>query len=147
LVCILFSVYSGHHSILVPPLEVELNPCIWLATVSNYKVRDTFCSYSVMELCTKGLRSSVLELKVSCMHLCGPGLCLFFFPLYQWYQIFESSPDQANLRHSCFIFIFLFFVLKQTSFTYSSFNSLTFDSNNGTLLRRYLKVQARQHNL
>jgi hypothetical protein len=58
------SVYSGHHSLLVPPCEVELNPCIWLATVSNYKVRDTFCSYSVMELCTKGLRSSVLDLKV-----------------------------------------------------------------------------------
>jgi hypothetical protein len=36
-----------------------------LATVAHYKVRDTFCSYSVMELCTKGLRASVLELKVS----------------------------------------------------------------------------------
>ncbi len=31
------SVYSGHHSILVPPVEVELNPCIWLATVSHFK--------------------------------------------------------------------------------------------------------------
>lgn len=58
------SVYSGHHSILVPPVEVELNPCIWLATVSHFKVRDTFCSYSVMELCTKGLRASVIDLKV-----------------------------------------------------------------------------------
>jgi len=57
------SVYSGHHSILVPPGEVEINPCIWLATVSHFKVRDTFCSYSVMETCTKGLRNSVLELK------------------------------------------------------------------------------------
>jgi acyl-CoA synthetase (AMP-forming)/AMP-acid ligase II len=60
----LSSVYSGHHSILVPPVEVELNPCIWLATVSHFKVRDTFCSYSVMELCTKGLRASVIDLKV-----------------------------------------------------------------------------------
>lgn len=33
----IFSVYSGHHSILVPPVEVEINPCIWLATVSHYK--------------------------------------------------------------------------------------------------------------
>ncbi|CAF0872512.1 unnamed protein product [Brachionus calyciflorus] len=70
------SVYSGHHSILVPPVEVEINPCIWLATVSHYKVRDTFCSYSVMELCTKGLRSSVIDLKsrginLSCVRTCA----------------------------------------------------------------------------
>jgi acyl-CoA synthetase (AMP-forming)/AMP-acid ligase II len=58
------SVYSGHHSILIPPIEVEQNPCIWLATVSHFKVRDTFCSYSVMELCTKGLRASMADLKV-----------------------------------------------------------------------------------
>jgi acyl-CoA synthetase (AMP-forming)/AMP-acid ligase II len=59
------SIYSGHHSILVPPSEVESNPCIWLATVSHFKVRDTFCSYSVMELCTKGLQASIVDLKVS----------------------------------------------------------------------------------
>lgn len=28
-------------------------------------VRDTFCSYGVMELCTKGLGSSIAQLKVS----------------------------------------------------------------------------------
>lgn len=65
------SVYSGHHSILVPPIEVEINPCIWLATVSHFKVRDTFCSYSVMELCTKGLRSSVIDLKVILIKFCS----------------------------------------------------------------------------
>ena len=27
-------------------------------------VRDTFCSYSVMELCTKGLSTSIVDLKV-----------------------------------------------------------------------------------
>lgn len=31
------SVYSGHHSILIPPSEVEVNPAIWLTTVSQYK--------------------------------------------------------------------------------------------------------------
>ncbi|XP_033838272.2 disco-interacting protein 2 homolog C isoform X2 [Periophthalmus magnuspinnatus] len=51
----LCSVYSGHQSILIPPSELELNPSLWLSAVSQYKVRDTFCSYSVMELCTKGL--------------------------------------------------------------------------------------------
>ncbi|KAK4337153.1 hypothetical protein RND71_043371 [Anisodus tanguticus] len=51
----LSSVYSGHHSILIPPTEVELNSSLWLTTLSQYKVRDTFCSYGVMELCTKEL--------------------------------------------------------------------------------------------
>uniref|UniRef100_A0A8C9RBF1 Disco-interacting protein 2 homolog C n=1 Tax=Scleropages formosus TaxID=113540 RepID=A0A8C9RBF1_SCLFO len=51
----LCSVYSGHQSILIPPSELEVNPALWLLAVSQYRVRDTFCSYSVMELCTKGL--------------------------------------------------------------------------------------------
>lgn len=58
------SVYSGHHTILIPPSEVELNPEVWLTAVSQYKVRDTFCSYGVMELCTKDLGSSIQQLKV-----------------------------------------------------------------------------------
>ncbi|EEC00690.1 disco-interacting protein, putative, partial [Ixodes scapularis] len=69
------SVYSGHHSILIPPSEVEVNPAIWLTTVSHFKVRDTFCSYGVMELCTKGLGSSIAQLKqrgvnLSCVRTC-----------------------------------------------------------------------------
>ncbi|KAM8849129.1 disco-interacting protein 2 homolog C isoform 5-T7 [Spinachia spinachia] len=51
----LCSVHSGHQSVLIPPSELEANPSLWLSAVSQYKVRDTFCSYSVMELCTKGL--------------------------------------------------------------------------------------------
>uniref|UniRef100_A0A3B5MB23 Uncharacterized protein n=1 Tax=Xiphophorus couchianus TaxID=32473 RepID=A0A3B5MB23_9TELE len=51
----LCSVYSGHQSILIPPVELETNPALWLLAVSQLRVRDTFCSYSVMELCTKGL--------------------------------------------------------------------------------------------
>lgn len=59
----LSSVYSGHHTILIPPSEVEANPALWLTAVSQYKVRDTFCSYGVMELCTRGLGGSVSQLK------------------------------------------------------------------------------------
>ena len=59
----LSSVYSGHHTILIPPSEVEANPALWLTAVSQYKVRDTFCSYGVMELCTRGLGGSVGQLK------------------------------------------------------------------------------------
>lgn len=58
------SVYSGHQSILIPPMELESNLFLWLSTVSQYKIRDTFCSYSVMELCTKGLGNQVEMLKV-----------------------------------------------------------------------------------
>merc|ERR1719295_2034452 len=60
---VLSSVYSGHHTILIPPSEVEANPALWLTAVSQYKVRDTFCSYGVMELCTRGLGGSVQQLK------------------------------------------------------------------------------------
>uniref|UniRef100_A0A8C0JFF5 Disco interacting B n=1 Tax=Chelonoidis abingdonii TaxID=106734 RepID=A0A8C0JFF5_CHEAB len=60
----LCSVYSGHQSILIPPMELESNLFLWLSTVSQYKIRDTFCSYSVMELCTKGLGNQIEVLKV-----------------------------------------------------------------------------------
>lgn len=72
------SVYSGHQSILIPPSELETNPALWLLAVSQYKVRDTFCSYSVMELCTKGLGSQTESLKVS-----GSAL-LHALPPAQW---------------------------------------------------------------
>uniref|UniRef100_A0A8C2HBP6 Disco-interacting protein 2 homolog Ba n=1 Tax=Cyprinus carpio TaxID=7962 RepID=A0A8C2HBP6_CYPCA len=59
------SVYSGHQSILIPPMELETSLPLWLSTLSQYKIRDTFCSYSVMELCTKGLGTQTEALKVS----------------------------------------------------------------------------------
>ncbi|CAL8240921.1 unnamed protein product [Merluccius merluccius] len=71
----LCSVYSGHQSILVPPLELETNASLWLSAVSQYKVRVTFCSYSVMEMCTKGLgaQTDALRLRnvnLSCVRTC-----------------------------------------------------------------------------
>ncbi|XP_051971292.1 disco-interacting protein 2 homolog C isoform X1 [Xyrauchen texanus] len=59
----LCSVYSGHQSILIPPSELEVNPALWLLAVSQFRVRDTFCSYSVMELCTKALGLQTESLK------------------------------------------------------------------------------------
>ncbi len=59
-----FSVYSGHQSILIPPFELESCLSLWLSTLSQYRIRDTFCSYSVMELCTKGLGTQTELLKV-----------------------------------------------------------------------------------
>ncbi|XP_053483566.1 disco-interacting protein 2 homolog A isoform X2 [Ictalurus furcatus] len=71
----LCSVYSGHQSVLVPPLELESNVSVWLSAVSQYKVRVTFCSYSVMEMCTKGLGSQTEALRLrninlSCVRTC-----------------------------------------------------------------------------
>uniref|UniRef100_A0A3P9IS65 Disco-interacting protein 2 homolog A n=1 Tax=Oryzias latipes TaxID=8090 RepID=A0A3P9IS65_ORYLA len=71
----LCSVYSGHQSILVPPLELESNVSLWLTAVSQYKVRITFCSYSVMEMCTKGLGTQTEALRLrnvnlSCVRTC-----------------------------------------------------------------------------
>eukprot|EP00064_Thunnus_orientalis_P010356 superscaffoldBa00001401_g10382 len=74
-VCFCSSVYSGHQSILIPPLELESSLPLWLSTLSQYKIRDTFCSYSVMELCTKGLGTQTEMLKarglnLSCVRSC-----------------------------------------------------------------------------
>ncbi|XP_076975384.1 disco-interacting protein 2 homolog A isoform X6 [Tamandua tetradactyla] len=71
----LCSVYSGHQSVLVPPLELESNVALWLSAVSQYKARVTFCSYSVMEMCTKGLgaQTGTLRMKgvnLSCVRTC-----------------------------------------------------------------------------
>lgn len=59
-----FSVYSGHQSVLIPPFELESCLSLWLSTLTQYRIRDTFCSYSVMELCTKGLGTQTELLKV-----------------------------------------------------------------------------------
>uniref|UniRef100_A0A8B9RJ85 Disco-interacting protein 2 homolog Bb n=1 Tax=Astyanax mexicanus TaxID=7994 RepID=A0A8B9RJ85_ASTMX len=71
----LASVYSGHQSILIPPLELESSLSLWLSTLSQYRIRDTFCSYSVMELCTKGLggQTEILKtrgLNLACVRSC-----------------------------------------------------------------------------
>jgi hypothetical protein len=42
MVCYVCSIYSGHHSILVPPSEVEVNPAVWLTSVSNYNGTHIF---------------------------------------------------------------------------------------------------------
>lgn len=49
----------------MPPLELESNVSLWLSAVSQYKARVTFCSYSVMEMCTKGLGAQTGVLRVS----------------------------------------------------------------------------------
>ncbi|CAI5437505.1 unnamed protein product [Caenorhabditis angaria] len=59
----LSSVYSGHHTTLIPPAEVEAQPALFLTTLSNLKVRDCFTTYSTLELCCLQLASQVETLK------------------------------------------------------------------------------------
>ena len=71
----LSSVYSGHHTTLIPPAEVEAQPTLWLTTVSNLKARDTFTSYNIMDLCVRELTNQVPTLKekqvnLSCLRTC-----------------------------------------------------------------------------
>src|SRR4051812_11625815 len=72
----LSSIYSGHKSILISPAEMEKDPSVWLSTVSQQKIRDTFCSYGVMEACVRELGSQVQQLKernginLSCLRTC-----------------------------------------------------------------------------
>ena len=37
------SVYSGHHTILIPPGDLETNPALWLSVVSQYKGNNCVC--------------------------------------------------------------------------------------------------------
>ncbi|PIO67507.1 AMP-binding enzyme [Teladorsagia circumcincta] len=71
----LSSIYSGHHTILIPPSEVEASPSLWLSTVSTLKARDTFATYGVLGLCVQELASQVPTLKekgvsLSCVRTC-----------------------------------------------------------------------------
>lgn len=72
----LAGVYAGHHSLLIAPQELEHNPAIWLDTVSKYKVRDTFCSYSVMEMSVRELASQVTTLKEKGVNLASLRTCV-----------------------------------------------------------------------
>ena len=56
----LTGVYSGHHSVITAPSELEQNPAMWLQGISTHKIRDTFCSYSVLETCTRELGSGAM---------------------------------------------------------------------------------------
>eukprot|EP00794_Sanderia_malayensis_P017721 gene17721-19492_t len=72
----LSSIYSGHHTILVPPVELEACPSLWLQAISQYRVRDTFCSYPVMELCTKHLAPHIGTLKAKGINLSFLRTCI-----------------------------------------------------------------------
>ncbi|CAD6200008.1 unnamed protein product [Caenorhabditis auriculariae] len=59
----LSSVYSGHHTTLIPPAEVEQQPSLFLTTLSSLKIRDAFTSYATMQTCVAQLGTAVATLK------------------------------------------------------------------------------------
>lgn len=96
------SVYSGHQSILIPPLELESSLPLWLSTLSQYKIRDTFCSYSVMELCTKGLgtQTEILKVRLGLYSQISQGLQGFLVIGFLFYCVlcyFCSNDDNNTL--------------------------------------------------
>jgi acyl-CoA synthetase (AMP-forming)/AMP-acid ligase II len=57
------SVYCGHNTLLINPYELEINPMLWLTVLSSGKIRDTYCSYAVIDLCMRELGTSIELLK------------------------------------------------------------------------------------
>ena len=44
------SIYSGHHSILIPPAEVETNPALWLSMVGQHKGKPYLLLAKVIDI-------------------------------------------------------------------------------------------------
>lgn len=91
----LCSVYAGQQSVLISPMDLEVNPSLWLQSVSQFKVRDTFCSYSVMELCTRSLSSLTDSLKARGMDLTRVRSCVV---------VAEERPRVALTQSFCKLF-------------------------------------------
>ncbi|PAA59847.1 hypothetical protein BOX15_Mlig011991g1 [Macrostomum lignano] len=59
----LSGVFAGHQTVLLPPAELEANPAAFLLLLSQRQIRDAFCSYTVLEHCTRELAGCVDALK------------------------------------------------------------------------------------
>lgn len=78
-----FSIYSGHHSILIAPSEVETNPAVWLTAVSNYKGKNStgHCIWwsAVLQHYLRFLNKFVCDWYVSLLYVCSAGHFLFIW--------------------------------------------------------------------
>ncbi|XP_063679406.1 disco-interacting protein 2 homolog C-like isoform X7 [Bolinopsis microptera] len=100
----LAGVYAGHHSILVPPSELETSPSLWLQAVSQYKVRDSFMSYTVLEQCTKELASNMDGLKLKGLDLGSIRTCLIVAeerPKSSLINNFSTLASELGLPSEC----------------------------------------------
>jgi hypothetical protein len=78
-----FSVFSGHHTILVPPGDLEANPALWLTVVSQYK----------------GITGNFFSIKLLVVFYCQfcyiGAICLLFSARY---VLFLSSHGSLHKR-------------------------------------------------
>ncbi|CDR32765.1 DMAP1-binding domain-containing protein [Caenorhabditis elegans] len=91
----LSSVYSGHHTTLIPPMEVEQQPSLFLTTLSNLKVRDAFTTYSTINTCVTQLATSVENLRERGCNLSMLRSCV---------AIAEERPRIALMSSFCKLF-------------------------------------------
>ncbi|KAF1768453.1 hypothetical protein GCK72_000265 [Caenorhabditis remanei] len=91
----LSSVYSGHHTTLIPPSEVDAQPSLFLTTLSNLKVRDAFTTYSTINSCVTQLATSVESLKERGCNLAMLRSCV---------AIAEERPRIALMNSFCKLF-------------------------------------------
>lgn len=98
-----FALASGvyHGKTVAAPSEVEQNPALWITTVSQYRARDTFCSYGVMDITLRGLGGAVAVLKVH-------PRTLLFIPFFRiisnfWTEIYRKLflCQERGLSLSC----------------------------------------------
>lgn len=70
-----FSVYSGHQSIVIPPLEIESNPALWLSALSQYKGEQTiYCFIYCFHVCCWTIYCLIYCFNVCC----GTIYCLIY---------------------------------------------------------------------
>ena len=63
MIYLLSSVFSGQQTILIQPTDFIQNPVIWFQVLSQHKVFDTYCSYSVIDTCLRELSNATQNLK------------------------------------------------------------------------------------
>ncbi|XP_019861409.1 PREDICTED: disco-interacting protein 2 homolog C-like [Amphimedon queenslandica] len=69
-------VYAGHTTVLINPYDLEVNPMLWLTVLSSGKIRDTYCSYSVVDLCMRELGNSIESLQSKNINLSSLRSCV-----------------------------------------------------------------------
>uniref|UniRef100_A0A8C4QYM6 Uncharacterized protein n=1 Tax=Eptatretus burgeri TaxID=7764 RepID=A0A8C4QYM6_EPTBU len=102
-ICYFLSIYTGHQTFLIAPVELETLPSLWLLTLSQHKTTDTFCSGYVAELCTKNLSTQISTLKTRSVNLASLRSCIVVSeerPRFSLLQSFTKIFEELGLAAS-----------------------------------------------
>ncbi|PAV86258.1 hypothetical protein WR25_16789 [Diploscapter pachys] len=91
----LSSVFSSHHTTLIPPTEIEANPQLFLQTLSASKIRDAFTTYAVVENNVRELAAQVAAMKERGVNLSTIRTCVI---------VAEERPRINLLQAFCRLF-------------------------------------------